>query len=445
MGSNEETTQRRRSERTCKHPSDSNTTCWPSRPSTASTPCSSSSRRRRPRPTTGRRFTSPWSSTAPGPWPGPKLETTKECAAFLVRRLAPTDELALVTYDDEVQLLSPLVAVGDAGPTLLQVIGGIFSGGSTNLSGGWLKGMEALRATNGAGPRKVLLLTDGLANVGITDPAALVQMTGKAAGAGVGTSTIGFGADFAEELLTQMADAGGGNAHYAPTPDQAPAIFAEEFEGLMSLVAQNVSAEIRPSKDVAMLGVLNEYPAVEVPGGVQVQLGDAYGEERRRVVFELHIPEVASLGVARVADVVIRYVSVGEEIAQHEVKLPITVNMVSADEAKGGRGRPGRVVEEVLILKAARAQEEARKKADEGDFEAAQSLLRTAGDELRAMAPGSKRADELLEQAEMFDQAMPLMSTASYNPSVAKQMHYDIRSTRRKRRRPTDMKDESGT
>ncbi len=96
---------------------------------------------------------------------GPKLETTKECAAFLVRRLAPTDELALVTYDDEVQLLSPLVAVGDAGFGLLQVIQGIFPGGSTNLSGGWLKGMEALRTgQDGAGPRKVLLLTDGLAN-----------------------------------------------------------------------------------------------------------------------------------------------------------------------------------------------------------------------------------------------------------------------------------------
>ncbi len=116
--------------------------------------------------------------------------------------------------------------MGDAGPGLLQVIGGIYDGGTTNLSGGCLKGMEALRTgQDGAGPRKVLLLTDGLANVGITEPEALVQMTGKAAAAGVGTSTIGFGGDFAEELLTQMADAGGGNAHYAPTPDQAPAIF----------------------------------------------------------------------------------------------------------------------------------------------------------------------------------------------------------------------------
>ncbi len=379
-----------------------------------------------------------------GSMAGPKLETTKECAAYLVRRLAPTDELALVTYDDEVQLLSPLVAVGDAGPGLLGVIGGIFPGGSTNLSGGWLKGMEALRGGDGAGPRKFLLLTDGLANVGITDPAALVQMTANAAGAGVGTTTIGFGADFAEELLTQMADAGGGNAHYAPTPDQAPAIFAQEFEGLVSLVAQNVSAEIRPSQEVAMLGVLNEYPAVQVPGGVQVQLGDAYAEERRRVVFELHIPEVASLGVAKVADVVLRYVSVGEEIAQHEVTLPITVNMVSADEAKTALADQD-VVEEVLILKAARAQEEARKKADAGDFEAAQSLLRDASEQLRAMAPQSKRADELLAQAAAFDRTMPLMSEIGFNPTVSKDMHYGTHQTRRKRQRPQTLGTEGGS
>ena len=67
--------------------------------------------------------------------------------------------------------------------------------------------------------------------------------------------------------------------------DAEPAIFASEFEGLMSLVAQNVSVEIRPSEDVQLLGILNGFPQVAVAGGVQVQLGDAYGEERRRVVF----------------------------------------------------------------------------------------------------------------------------------------------------------------
>jgi len=296
-----------------------------------------------------------------GSMAGPKLETTKECAAFLVRRLAPTDELALVTYDDSFQLVAPAAPVADAGQAL-GAIASIHPGGQTNLSGGWLKGVESLQGEQGDGPRKVLLLTDGLANVGITDQPALVEMATKAAAAdnGVGTTTIGFGADFAEELLTAMADAGRGNAHFAETPDEAPGIFAQEFDGLLSLVAQNVSFKIRPSPEVEMVGILNEYPAVAVAGGVQVQLGDAYGDERRRVLFELDIPEMAKLGVAKVADVVVRYVAVGEEIAAHELTLPTTVNMVSADEAAAGKADM-EVLEEVLVLKAARAQEEARK------------------------------------------------------------------------------------
>ena len=61
-------------------------------------------------------------------------------------------------------------------------------------------------------------------------------------------------------------------------------IFAEEFEGLTTLVVQNISVEIRPDPAVEFLGVLNDYPAVEVPGGLQVQIGDGYGGEKRRIV-----------------------------------------------------------------------------------------------------------------------------------------------------------------
>ena len=146
----------------------------------------------------------------------------------------------------------------------------------------------------------------------------------RAEASNVGTTTIGFGEDFDEDLLTAIADAGRGNAHYVPTPDAAPAIFAGEFEGLMSLVAQNVSIEFRMSEDVAFLGLLNEFPAVGVPGGVQVSLGDAYGDERRRIVFQLHVPRLETLGAQRVAEIVLRYVSVGEQIAAHEVTIPIT-------------------------------------------------------------------------------------------------------------------------
>jgi len=77
----------------------------------------------------------------------------------------------------------------------------------------------------------------------------------------------------------------------------------------MSLVAQNVSVEIRPAwNDVKLLTIFNDFPQMQVEGGVQVMLGDAYGDERRRVVFQLHVPGIDTLGPAKIADVVVRYV-----------------------------------------------------------------------------------------------------------------------------------------
>ena len=169
-----------------------------------------------------------------------------------------------------------------------------------------------------------------------------------------------------------MADAGGGNAHYAETADAAPAIFSRELDGLTQIAAQNVSIEIRPCAEVQVLGILNEYPHIAVPGGVQVALGDAYAGEKRRVVFELHVPHLAALGPAPVAEIVLRYVSVGAKVEQHEVTIPLAVNLVSADEAAAS-APDLEVREEVLVLKAARARDEAIRLADAGENEQAQA------------------------------------------------------------------------
>ncbi len=338
-----------------------------------------------------------------GSMAGEKLEVAKRCAAWLVSRLRPQDELALVDYDDSVRLLAPLAPVEQA--PLRAAIASIWPGGSTNLSGGWLKGLEQLQGDRG----KILLLTDGLANVGITDEGALVELSRRAGAERVGTSTIGFGHAFAEELLTQMADAGGGNAHYAETPDAAPAIFAAELEGLTSVVAQNVSLEIRPQEHVEVVGILNEYPHLAVSGGVQVQLGDGYGGERRRIVFSLQVPRLAELGPVHLADLVLRYVSVGDEIAHHELTIPVTANAVSAAEA-AGIAPDGEVQEEVLLLKAARAREEAIRLADTSNFDAAQHTLREAGVD--------------------FD-----ISAAAYSPAARKRLWYDQHQARRLRSR----------
>jgi Ca-activated chloride channel family protein len=196
-------------------------------------------------------------------------------------------------------------------------------------------------------------------------------------------------------------------------------------------VAQNVGVEIRPSGAVEMLGVLNDHPAVPVAGGVLIQLGDAFADETRRVVFTLRIPNLAGLGVAKVADLVVRYATVGDHVGLHEVTVPVMVNAVSADEAAAA-GPDTEVVEEVLVLKAARAQEAAMRLADEGRFDEARRALTDAAGALREAAPASPRAADLLEQAERMDVVQPMMAAGAYDATTRKQMHYERRSRARR-------------
>jgi Ca-activated chloride channel family protein len=369
-----------------------------------------------------------------GSMAGAKLDHTKEAAAYLVRRLAPRDQFALITYDDEVQLRA---SMGPVDQTRLQrEIADISPGGMTNLSGGWLKGAEEAARPPGDGNRKVLLLTDGLANHGVVDLDTLVGMATTLKATGVGTTTIGYGEGFNEDLLSAMADGGGGNAYFAESPEDAPGIFADEFTNLAAMVAQNLSVEIRPTDEVKLLGVLNEYPATEVAGGLQLGLGDVYSEENRRIVFELHIPELARLGVCQVAEVVIRYVAVGQALATHELRLPLVVNMVSAHEAAAAAPDEA-IIEEIVILKAAQAQKEARSRADMGDFSGAQHLLRFSAGELRRVAPESTRAEELLSEAAFMEDHAARASAATWDSMHSKRVHYNARRMTRSRRRPT--------
>jgi Ca-activated chloride channel family protein len=374
-----------------------------------------------------------------GSMSGPKLETAKRCALFLLGKLRDDDRLTVVAYDDEVLLVHGLAAIGGARASLEQAIGSIHEGGTTNLSGGWLKGVEQLRdVAGGVGPRKVILLSDGLANAGITDAAELAGMAKSVADDGIGTTTIGLGHGFDEDLMTAMADAGGGNAYFAATVDEAAPIFAQEFDDLVSIVAQNVSVEIRPTAEVSVVEVLNEYPATPVEGGLQLQLGDAYAEQERRVVFSLHVPRLEALGPASVADVVVRYVAVGAEIAAHELHVPVLVNLVSADEAATAVP-DAEVVEEIVVLKSAKAQEQARNLALDGRLDEARTLLTERSKDLRRIAPSSARVAELLEQADDMDRFGDTIGLGSFDAGIAKHMRYSSRQKQRGRpRRPPE-------
>jgi Ca-activated chloride channel homolog len=331
---------------------------------------------------------------------GEKLSTAVRCIRWLADRLGPDDRASLVGFSSQARLVSPPVA----GPALAAAATSLHPQSTTNLSAGLLIGLQQLETAPGDAVKVLLLLTDGWANEGVTEPSALAALVKGAASRGVRISTIGFGHGFSEDLLTAISDAGRGDAHYAESPEAAPAIFAAELAGLTQLVAQALSVEVRPNSEVSQLDALNEYPAVPVEAGVRFDLGDAYAGDTRRLVLRLHVPALDTLGVRRVADLVVRFTSVVGAPEAHRRTLPVAVNLVSATEASEGHPDLA-VVEEVQSLLADRARQEAIRRADAGDVTGSQQLLSAAATALRASPGGDAlilKAGELEEEARLF-------------------------------------------
>jgi Ca-activated chloride channel homolog len=361
---------------------------------------------------------------------GAPIDSVKAAAGLLNRLLDTDDRLAVVSFDDEVRLDLPLRNhhPGTADRRLAQ----IEVGGCTNLSGGWLKGVEVLEGARPDATRKVVLLTDGLANRGLTDRDRLATLAQEAAGRGIGTTTIGYGDGFDEDLLALMADAGRGNTYWAAGPDEAATIFAAEFDGLASTVAQNLSVEIRPSAEVDVVGVLHAYPSVSVDGGVQVALGDAYADERRSLVAALSVPGLVDLGPTVIAELVIRYALIGEQVEMHTVTVPVMVNVAPADTAAAAP-TDARVVEEVLTLRAAAARRQARQRANEGDVDGARRVLGQVSGELRQRAGDAADPTRILSEADEIDRTSDELIDASTRLLSAKAMWAAERTTSRGR------------
>jgi Ca-activated chloride channel family protein len=139
----------------------------------------------------------------------------------------------------------------------------IQTGNTTALHGGWKEGGNQVSPFRIAGGlNRVVLLSDGQANVGETNPDAIASDVNRLAKEGVTTSTMGLGVDYNEDLLEAMAESGDGNYYYIESPRQLPDIFQTELKGLMATFGKTVSLGIEPQDGVAVLDVLNDFDKV---------------------------------------------------------------------------------------------------------------------------------------------------------------------------------------
>lgn len=220
-----------------------------------------------------------------------KLAFAKQAALHLLDLLTTPDRAALVIYDDKVEVLAESAAVTDTNRARLkESLQQVRSGGTTALCEGWLTGCrQAAAFTAPDNLTRALLLTDGLANVGVTDLEELSVQARDLYKRGVSTSTFGVGAHYDEHLLEAMANAGGGNYYFIDSPAKIAQIFASEFSELAEVTMRDVELTLRLPEGVKAQ-VLGAWDVEEVPGQLRVKVGALTGGRVQSLCVDLFFP-----------------------------------------------------------------------------------------------------------------------------------------------------------
>ncbi len=350
----------------------------------------------------------------------------------LIGRLRPVDRLGLVTFDSQVAVPVPAGPIGD-GTAARQMLSTIFPGSMTNLSSGLLRGIQEAQRTAAGDGATLVLLSDGMANEGVTDHGHLEQFAAGAQQQRITTSTIGIGLGYDEELLATIARGGGGNASFAEQGDEAGAALASEVDGLLDQSVQAASLTVRPSSDVEAVRLFNDLPVTAIEDGFMAELGDLHAGETRRVLLEIDVPAMSGLGLRQVCDLELRWVEI-ESMKSRLAKIPVSINVVPGDEAAGRTENP-EVTTELAFQRAQRAKREATNALRDGEVGLASALYKRASIDLRqvaAIAPDAS-APELRAEAELLDELADQAPADASRTSKRARADHHMKSRRRGR------------
>ena len=388
-----------------------------------------------------------------GSMSGAPLEAAKGSLLKLIDRLAPQDSFGLVGFDDNALVIAPTRKMADHDkPSLRKVIRQIPSGGSTDISAGYLLGLREVNRVAASGGSTLLLVSDGHANAGEQDPKYFKEVATKSATERVTTATIGLGNGYDEKILEALAQGGGGAHRFAGTIDEAVGAIAAEVNDLLDKSVVNAVLRVTPTHAAAgvpQIEVIQRLPYWMDGDSYVLQLGDLYSGENRRFVVDIQVPEIASLGLCKIADITIEYLDLAQR-QEISVTMPVNVNVVPGDVAAGRISDPI-VRAERLILEAQTAKSLAVEELRSGKTKEASGRLKGVASSLRrhaSLIPATdeKSAESLALIKAEADEIDALAQTAEFEDisySTKRMTESYSRSTRSRKPRPTSQVDPS--
>ena len=237
---------------------------------------------------------------------GAKFTRAKEAALMVIDRLGANDIVSVVTYDSTVEVLIPATKVRSK-EAIATKIRRLSPRGSTALFAGVSRGIEEVRKfLDDKRVNRVILLSDGQANIGPSSPNELGRLGAAAGKQGIAVSTIGLGLGYNEDLMARLAERSDGNHGFAESADDLVALFNAELGDVLSVVAQEVSIKLKLPESVRALRVLNRDG--EIHGrDVFLKLNQIYANQQKYFLVELAVPVGVDGTTLTLADVEVSY------------------------------------------------------------------------------------------------------------------------------------------
>lgn len=333
---------------------------------------------------------------------GERIAQAREAAMMAVDRLEKGDVLGVVAYSHKVEVLAPAGRLRNA-ETIRDDILRLRADGRTALYAGVKEGLRQLREFRDPyAINRIILLSDGMANVGPSTPAELEELGRDAAKDSISVTTIGLGLGYNEDLMTRLALASDGNHAFVEHPADLVRIFDREFGDVLSAVGGDVDVEIECPDGFYPMRVLGREAKIEGQK-VKFKLNQLYGRQEKYLVVELKVSKDHAKGEGKAAKVQVNYTDL-------KTKKRATVNSqakvrfsASKKDQKAGVNRE--VVAEVTTQIANERNERALSLRDKGKANEARALLQ-------------KNAEYLKKQA----QQLPAASAAQLNKMSKKNL-----------------------
>jgi Ca-activated chloride channel homolog len=356
-----------------------------------------------------------------------KIEYARQAACHVVDNLRGSDILGVVEYDDRITTLwrsQPLENPRE----VKELIEGLEPRGSTNLCGGLMEGVDqAHRYINSERINRVILLSDGLANTGITNHAQIARMVRSAKARGITVSAIGLGLDYDENLMQAIAENGGGNYYYVESPSQMNRIFAQELAMLSKTYAKNVKLRFRGLENVDSV-IVYGYRSAVTRGTAEIELEDLYSGEKRSVLLQLRLKGI-NAGIQKLGSVELSYTDCAANAARVS-DMPVSVEATDDEAAVAASVNKSASAEAALITAdAAHARyvelyEQGRKAEAKQQIATLQSSVRSAGAAYGDVRLAKKAEALAMESAEMDDADNSPAARQDYLKSSKQRAYY---------------------